>query len=352
MLERMQTRKLGPFEVSAIGLGCMSLSHAYGTPPDPEEASVLLRRALDIGYTHIDTAALYGFGANETLVGRAIGNRRGEFTLASKGGMFRNAQGQREIDGRPEVIKRTCEDSLTRLQTDVIDLYYLHRWDKRLPIEESVGALSDLVREGKVKTIGLSEVSAATIRKAHRVHPITAVQTEYSLWTRNAEVAVLDTCRELGIAFVAFSPMARGFLAGGLRDVSTLPPKDIRLAMPRFQGDHFAKNLALLDALEPIARERRCTLAQLALAWLLAQRDYVIPIPGTTRIDHLEENVGATDVRLDAATRTALDTIVNPRTVSGPRYNAATLPEIDTEDVESEESNVEVSKRPGHQVTK
>jgi hypothetical protein len=337
MLERMQTRRVGPFEVSAIGLGCMSLSHAYGTPPPPDDAAALLRKALDIGYTHIDTAALYGFGANETLVGRAIGDRRREFTLASKGGMFRNAQGQREIDGRPEVIKRTCEDSLTRLHTDVIDLYYLHRWDKRLPIEESVGALADLVREGKVKTIGLSEVSAATIRKAHREHSITAVQTEYSLWTRNAEVAVLDTCRELGIAFVAFSPMARGFLAGGLRDVSTLPPKDIRLAMPRFQGDHFAKNLTLLDALEPIAREQRCTLAQLALAWLLAQGDAIIPIPGTTRIDHLEENLEAMDVRLDAETLKALDAIVNPRTVSGPRYNAATLPEIDTEEGEEVE---------------
>jgi hypothetical protein len=344
MLERMQTRILGPFEVSAIGLGCMSLSHAYGTPPDPEVAAVLLRKALDIGYTHIDTAALYGFGANETLVGRAIGDRRREFTLASKAGMFRNAQGQREIDGRPEVIRKTCEDSLSRLRTDAIDLYYLHRWDKRLPIEESVGALADLVNEGKVRTIGLSEVSAATIRKAHRVHPITAVQTEYSLWTRNAEVAVLDTCRDLGIAFVAFSPMARGFLTGELRDVSTLPPKDIRLAMPRFQGENFAKNLALLDALAPIARDNGCTMAQLALAWLLAQRDYVIPIPGTTRLDHLEENFQAMNVRLAPATLNSLDAIVNPRTVAGPRYNAATLPEIDTEEVE-ESGKVEKWKK-------
>ncbi len=333
MLERMQTRRLGPFEVSAVGLGCMSLSHAYGTPPEPEVAAGLLRRALDLGCTHVDTAALYGFGANETLVGRAIGDRRREFTLASKGGMFRNAQGQREIDGRPAVITKTCEESLTRLQTDVIDLYYLHRWDKRLPIEDSVGALADLVRDGKVRTIGLSEVSAGTIRKAHRVHPITAVQTEYSLWTRNAEVAVLDTCRELGIAFVAFSPLARGFLTGALRDVSTLPPKDIRLAMPRFQGEHFTTNLALLDGLAPIAREQGCTMAQLALAWVLAQRDDIIPIPGTTRVDHLEENLRAMDLRLDAATLTTLDAVVNARTVAGPRYNAATLPEIDTEEV-------------------
>ena len=341
----MQTRKLGPFEVSAIGLGCMSLSHAYGTPPDPAVAAGVLRKALDIGYTHIDTAALYGFGANETLVGSAIGDRRREFTLASKGGMFRNAQGQREIDGRPEVIKATCEDSLRRLRTDVIDLYYLHRWDKRRPIEESVGALADLVQEGKVRTIGLSEVSAETIRKAHRVHPITAVQTEYSLWTRNAEIAVLDTCRALGIAFVAFSPMARGFLTGGLRDVSTLPPKDIRLAMPRFQGENFARNLTLLDRLEPVAREAGCTMAQLALAWLLAQRDDILPIPGTTRLDHLEENFQAMDVRLDAATLHRLDDIVNPRTVAGPRYNNATLPEIDTEDVEVESGKWKVESK-------
>jgi hypothetical protein len=340
----MHTRKLGPFEVSAIGLGCMSMSHAYGTPPDPQEAAGVLHKALDLGYTHIDTAALYGFGANETLIGNALKDRRREFVLASKCGMFRNAQGQREIDGRPEVIRKTCDDSLSRLRTDVIDVYYLHRWDKRLPLEESVGAMAELVTAGKVRTIGLSEVSAATIRRAHRVHPITAVQTEYSLWTRNAEVAVLDTCRELGIAFVAFSPIARGFLSGGLRDVTTLPPKDIRLAMPRFQGEHFARNLALLDDFARIAREHRCTMAQLALAWLLAQRDFVIPIPGTTRVDHLDENFRAMDVQLDRATLDRLDALINPATVSGPRYNAATLPEIDTEEVDSEKWKVESSR--------
>jgi len=326
-------RTLGPFDVSAIGLGCMSLSHAYGTPPDPGTAAGLLRQALDLGYTHVDTAALYGFGANETLIGQALKGRRQEFVLASKCGMFRNAQGQREIDGRPEAIKRTCEDSLSRLQTDVIDLYYLHRWDKRLPIEESVGALADLVQEGKVRTIGLSEVSAETLRKAHQVHPVTALQTEYSLWTRNAEVAVLDACEELGITFVAFSPLARGFLTGELRDVSTLPPKDIRLAMPRFQGDHFPRNLALLDGVQTIAREHGCTMAQLALAWLLAQREFIIPIPGTTRADHLAENLRALDVRLDSAAIARLDALINPATVSGPRYNAATQTEIDTEEV-------------------
>ena len=329
----MRTRKLGPFEVSAVGLGCMSLSHAYGTPPDPADAAAVLRRALDLGYTTIDTAALYGFGANETLIGSALEDRRKEFILATKGGMFRNAQGQREIDGRPEVIKRTCEESLQRLRTDVIDLYYLHRWDKRLPIEESVGALTELVKEGKVRTIGLSEVSADTIRRAHKVHPVTAVQTEYSLWTRNAEVAVLDTCQELGITFVAFSPLGRGFLTGKLRDVSTLPPKDIRLAMPRFQDEHFTKNLQLLDGLAAVAREHDCTMGQLALAWVLARREYIVPIPGTTRLDHLEENAAAVDLTLSASTIAKLNALINPTTVSGARYNAATQTEIDTEEI-------------------
>lgn len=329
----MHTRKLGPFDVSAIGLGCMSLSHAYGTPPTPEAGTAVLRRALDLGYTHVDTAALYGFGANESLIGSALHDHRSRFVLASKCGMFKNAEGKRAIDGRPEVIKKTCDDSLRRLETDVIDLYYLHRWDKRLPIEESVGALADLVREGKVRAIGLSEVSAATLRKAHRVHPIAAVQTEYSLWTRNAEVAVLDVCREIGVTFVAFSPLARGFLTGGLRDVSTLPPRDIRLNMPRFQDEHFPRNLRLLDGLAAIAVEQGCTMGQVALAWLLAQGEHIVPIPGTTRLDHLEENAGAADVHLSAATCTRLSTLINPRTVSGPRYNAATQPEIDTEEI-------------------
>jgi hypothetical protein len=328
----MHTRKLGPFDVSALGFGCMSLSHAYGTPPPPETAAAVLHEALDAGYTHVDTAALYGFGANETLIGKTLAGRRKEFVLASKCGMFRNAQGQREIDGRPEAILRTCDDSLSRLGTDVIDLYYLHRWDKKVPVEESIGALARLVEAGKVRAIGMSEVSAPTIRRAHAVHPIAAVQTEYSLWTRNAEVAVLDTCRELGIAFVAFSPLARGFLTGELRDVSRLPPKDIRLAMPRFQAGHFEKNLQLLDGFAAVAREQGCTMGQLALAWLLARAPHIIPIPGTTRIDHLRENLGALDVRLTPETVARLDGLINARTVSGPRYNAATLPEIDTED--------------------
>ncbi len=330
----MKSRQLGPFDVSAIGLGCMSLSHAYGVPPDTARATAVLRQALDVGYTHLDTAALYGFGANETLIGAALRDRRKEFVLASKGGMFGNAQGKREIDGRPEAIRRNCEESLARLQTDVIDVYYLHRWDKRLPIEESIGALADLVTAGKVRAIGLSEVSAATIRRAHRVHPVAAVQSEYSLWTRNPEVAVLDACRELNITFVAFSPLARGFLAGGLRDVSTLPPKDIRLAMPRFQGEHFTRNLALLDPCAAIARELHCTMGQLALAWLLAQGERIVPIPGTTRLEHLEENLGAVHVRPGPGVLARLNAVINSRTVSGPRYNAATQVESDTEDID------------------
>ena len=311
----------------------MSLSHAYGTPPEADAAAAVLLKALDLGYTHFDTAALYGFGANEALIGRTLKSRRDEFVLATKGGMFRNAQGQREIDGHPDAIKQHCDESLRRLQTDVVDVYYLHRWDKRLPVEESVGAVADLVKEGKVKTIGLSEVSAATIRKAHRVHPITAVQTEYSLWTRNPEVAVLDTCRELGITLVAFSPLGRGFLTGELKDVSALPPKDIRLAMPRFQGEHFERNLGLLAGLASVAREQRCTMAQLVLAWLLAQDDGIVPIPGTTRLDHLEENVGATEITLTTGMIAKLNDLINSRTVSGARYNAATQTEIDTEEV-------------------
>lgn len=327
----MQTRKLGPFNVSALGLGCMSLSHAYGTPPDPTTAANVLLKALDLGYTHFDTAALYGFGVNETLIGNTLKHRRQYFMLASKCGMFRNEAGVRTIDARPEVLKRTCEDSLKRLQTDVIDLYYLHRRDRNVPVEDSIGAMSDMVREGKVRALGISEVSAETLKRAHRTHAIAAVQTEYSLWTRNAEIAVLDTCKQMGIAFVAFSPLARGFLTGELRDMSAVPAKDIRHAMPRFQSENFPKNLKLLDGFANIARDSQCTMAQLALAWLLTKSDIVIPIPGTTRLDHLSENAGAAEVRLRPDAVARMDELINPKTVSGPRYNAATQAEIDTE---------------------
>src|SRR3954468_18910276 len=242
----MRTRKLGLFDVSALGLGCMSMSHGYGTPDD-EESARALHRALDLGCTFLDTAALYGFGKNETLIGATLRSRRREFILGSKCGVFKNADGKREIDGRPEVLKRTCEDSLSRLQTDVIDLYYLHRVDRRVPLEESIGALAELVREGKVRSIGLSEVSVDMLRRAHAIHPIAALQTEYSLWTRNAEIKVLAACRELGIAFIAFSPLGRAFLAGGVSSAEHLVDKDIRRGMPRFQAENFSKNLTLLD---------------------------------------------------------------------------------------------------------
>ena len=327
----MNTRTLGPFKVSAIGLGCMNLSHAYGTPPPREEAEALLLNALDSGVTLFDTAALYGFGLNEELIGQVLSKHRSKFTLASKGGLH-GVDGKRVVDGRPETLKWSCEQSLKRLRTEVIDLYYLHRWDQRVPIEDSVGAMSDLVRDGKVRTIGLSEVSAATLRKAHAVHPITAVQTEYSLWTRNPEIAVLDACRELGAAFVAFSPLARGFLTGTLRDVSTFGERDIRRSMPRFEPVNYAANLKLLDDLADIAGSLQCSLSQLALAWLLAKAPHIIPIPGTRSLAHLQDDLGGGEVTLDAATMQRLDALINQRTVVGPRYDAAAQAGVDTEE--------------------
>ncbi len=327
----MKSRRIGPFEVSAIGLGCMNLSHAYAAPPPAADAERLLLRALDLGVTLFDTAALYGFGANETLVGRVLAPHRHRFTLASKCGMT-GVNGTRVIDGRPETIRRTCDESLQRLRTEVIDLYYLHRWDRQVPIEDSVGALADLVRAGKVRAIGLSEVSAATLRRAHAVHPITALQNEYSLWTRNAELGTLEACRELGVAFVAFSPVGRGFLTGTLRDTAGFDAKDIRRGMPRFQAGHFGANLGLLDGLAALAAEAGCTPAQLSLAWLLARGEHVVPIPGTTSVAHLEENLGAAEVTLGPGLVARLDALINHHTVSGARYNAATQTEIDTEE--------------------
>jgi aryl-alcohol dehydrogenase-like predicted oxidoreductase len=327
----MQQRQIGPFQVSAIGLGCMNLSHAYDTPPPPEVAEALLLQALERGVTLFDTAALYGFGANEELVGRVLGPHRARFTLASKGGLHGH-DGKRVLDGRPETLRWSCEQSLERLRTDVIDLYYLHRLDRRVPIEDSIGALADLVREGKVRSLGLSEVSAATLRRAHAVHPIAAVQTEYSLWTRNPEIAVQGACAELGVAFVAFSPLARGFLTGTLRDVSTFPPRDIRRNMPRFQPANYAANLRLLDGVAEVARAAGCTLAQLALAWLLARGPNIVPIPGTRSAAHLAEDLGAAAVTLSPEAMQRLDVLINPRTVVGPRYDAAAQADIDTED--------------------
>jgi hypothetical protein len=330
----MQQRQLGPFTVSAIGLGCMNICHAYGAPVSEQQAERVLLAALDAGVTHFDTAALYGFGASETLVGKYLAQHRARFTLASKCGMqgVPNADGVkvRVIDGRPDTIKATCEDALRRLQTDVIDLYYLHRWDKQVPIEESVGALGDLVRAGKIRSIGLSEVSASTLRKAHAEHPIAALQTEYSLWTRNPEIAVLQACRELGVSFVAFSPVARGFLCAQM-DVSTFDAKDIRRTMPRFAPENHARNMALLPAYGAIAAEVGCTPSQLAIAWLLHQGDDILPIPGTTSVEHLLDDLGAANVALSADVLARLNALINQHTVHGDRYNAQANSEVDTE---------------------
>lgn len=324
-------RALGPFRVSPIGLGCMNVSHAYGSPPDRATAEAVLRRALDLGHSHFDTAALYGGGRNETLVGEVLSPHRDAFTLASKCGMTIE-DGKRVIDGRPAKLRATCEAALRRLKTDVIDLYYLHRWDKSVPVEESVGALGDLVREGKIRAVGLSEVSAATVRRAHAEHPIAAVQTEYSLWTRNPEIAVLEACRELGVTFVAFSPLARGYLCGTLRDPAALPPGDIRHAMPRFSAENYPKNLALLDRFAAEAQALGCTPGQLALAWVLAQGDHIVAIPGTTSPAHVEENWRAQTVTLPADLLARLDALFAPTAIAGPRYTPANQADVDTEE--------------------
>lgn len=310
----------------------MNLSHAYSAPPPREVAETVVRTAIDLGVTHFDSAALYGFGANEALLGPILKPHRARIVIASKCGMFRNDAGMRVIDGRPEVLTRTCDDSLRRLQTDVIDLYYLHRKDPHVPIEDSIGALADLARLGKIRAIGVSEVSAATLRRAHAVHPIAAVQSEYSLWTRNPEIAVLDTCRELGVGFVAFSPLARGFLCGELRDpAAELEPKDIRRAMPRFAPDNYRRNLQLLDEYGAIARAAGCTQPQLALAWLLAKAPFVVPIPGTRQPSHVIDNAGAAGLTVAPALIARLEALINRHTVAGQRYNEATQQEIDTE---------------------
>lgn len=318
-------------QVSAIGLGCMNLSHAYGIAPSPEHGEKLIHAAFDLGVNHFDTAILYGFGKNETLVGRAIKPFRDEVHLASKCGLT-TPDLKRNVDGRPEAIKQACEGSLKRLQTDVIDLYYLHRWDKSVPIEESVGALKELVQEGKIKTIGLSEVSAATLRRAHTTHPITAVQTEFSLWTRNPEIAVLETCKALGIAFVAFSPLARGFLTGTLTNPSDFVEEDLRNNMPRFQEPHYSVNLELLKPLREISKATGISLPQLALAWVLNKGKHIIAIPGTTQIAHLKENCAAANLDLSKEIMGKLEQTINRETVRGARYNEKIQLEIDTEE--------------------
>lgn len=325
----MEKRGIGPFQVSAIGLGCMSLSHGYGPPPPRERAERVLLGALDAGYTFFDTAAVYGLGHNETLVGEVLGPHRGRFTLASKCGV--TVGDERKIDGSPANLKDTCERSLRRLRTETIDLYYLHRWDKRVPIEDSVGALGDLMAEGKIRSIGLSEVSAATLRRAQTVHPIAAVQNEYSPWTRNPELGLIDACRETGATLVAFSPVGRGFLAGGASDPARFGEGDMRAAMPRFQGEALAANLKLLAAFTALAAEIGATPAQLCLAWLMAKDPTIVSIPGTTSPEHMAENAAAAEIVLPAGMVERVDALVNERTVTGSRYPPFLQASVDTE---------------------
>lgn len=325
------TRTINGQAVNPIGLGCMSLSWAYGVPPSPEDGAKLLNRALDIGYNHLDTARIYGLGKNETLIGETLRGRRSEFFLASKTGIIIDGE-KRRIDCRPETIRAAIEDSLRLLQTDHIDLYYLHRRDFETPIEDSVGELARAVEAGKIGSIGLSEMSADTLRKAAAVHPIAAMQTEYSPQTRNPEIAVLDACRALGTTFVAFSPVGRGSLCGTLRDPSTLLEGDLRKTWPRFTGENWMRNLALIDVFTAIAMRAEVTPAQLALGWVLAQGDHVVTIPGTANIAHLEENIAKADWRPDTATVTEIDALINRKTVVGARYPEAMQATIDTEE--------------------
>jgi len=325
-------RSVGPFKVVPVGLGCMSLSSGYGTPPAEADAEALLHRALDLGYDFLDTSSIYGLGHNETLIGRALKARRGEFVLASKCGIHPGEGGARRIDCRPETVTRVIDESLQRLGFDHIDLYYLHRPDPAVPIEESVGALVRAIEAGKIGAIGLSEMSAETVRRAHAVHPVAALQTEYSLWTRNPEIAVLDVCRELGITFVAFSPVGRGFLADGTPHAADLAPGDIRYSMPRFVEPNYSRNREAFDRLRTIAVEVGRTPAQLAIAWLLHVEPALVTIPGTTSIPHLEENFAALDVAMTDALAARLDAAINRGTIFGERYTPVMQATVGTEE--------------------
>ena len=317
-----------------MGLGCMSLSHAYGTPPSLEDGVALVRSALDDGVQLLDTATLYGGGRNEELVGRAIAGRRDEVVLASKGGMAL-VDGVKVIDGRPETLRAQVDASLRRLGVEHIDLYYLHRWDKKVPIAESVGALAEMVAAGKIGAIGLSEVSVDRLREALAAAPIAAVQNEYSLWSRNPELGILDATRDAGVALVAFSPVGRGYLADSITDPKHLPPKHIRRAMPRFQPEHWAANAALLPAWRALAAEAGRTPAQLALAWLLSRGDHVVPIPGSTDAHHVRENQRSLGTVVDPAVLVRAGELIDTATVSGPRYNATGTSEVDAESFEA-----------------
>ena len=315
-----------------IGLGCMNLSHGYGKPINDIEGIHALEAAFEMGYRHFDTATLYGDNANERLLARALSSKRHALLLASKCGMAMDpAQGKKVIDGRPATLRRQCEESLTRLQTYHVDLYYLHRWDKNVPIEESVGELGRLVDEGKIRAIGLSEVSAETLRRAHAEHPIAAVQSEYSLWTRNPEIGVLDTCRTLDIAFVAFSPLGRGFLTGAINSNTVFEDGDMRRYLPRFNGVNLEHNLQQLAQLDTIAHQWEISTSQLALAWLQAQGDTIFPIPGSRSITHMRENLASSTVHLADSTIAKVGTLFTPESVAGERYAESQLSEVDTE---------------------
>lgn len=319
----MRKRRLGTGgpEVSAIGLGCMGMSEFYGSG-DEQESIATINHALDQGVCFLDTADMYGSGRNEELVGRAIRNRRDDVFLATKFGNVRGPNGEfMGVRGDPEYVAQACDASLQRLGVDVIDLYYQHRVDVNVPIEETVGAMVQLVDEGKVRFLGLSEAAPDTIRRAHAVHPITAVQTELSLWSRDAEAGVLPTVRELGIGYVAYSPLGRGFLTGQITSPEDFPEDDFRRFHPRFTGENFHRNIALVQEVEAMAREKGCTTAQLALAWVLAQGDDVVPIPGTKRRKYLDENIAALDVKLSAEDLRRLDEILPPGAAAGDRYH-------------------------------
>ena len=319
----MDRRKLGNqgFEVSAEGLGCMGMTHAYGAG-DEQSGLETIHRALELGVTFLDTAEVYGPYTNEELVGRAIAGRRDEFEIATKFGFVINPDqpSDRTVDGRPENARRACDGSLKRLGIDHIDLYYQHRVDPGVPIEETVGAMAELVEAGKVRFIGLSEASADTIRRAHATHPITAVQSEYSLWTRDPEDEVLGTLRELGIGLVAYSPLGRGFLTGQIRSMADLPEDDWRRGNPRFQEDTLTENLELADRVRELAEERRVTAAQLALAWVMSKGEDIVPIPGTKSPRRLEENAAAAEIELSHEEVEELDNAVSPDSVRGNRY--------------------------------